>query len=699
MSTSSFSQPELREYQDTVQFLTWEQFPKLLDRSISHFAHLPQTGTYQHVNSAIKPFKEALLEQSSREFTISGVGSLFDYDLYGHTIKRPSPTLAGTGCEGNSLCIEPTCFGFTEGVIENNNLLQNMCWSLAMPCLKNFYYADRMFETKIKSYFEMFFLQAPGVLQAYQRTRLIQESIKIVATDTNFRFSGGLIGGADAISLPFYIDPEDPTALPDISSISAGIGGLNLAAFANYVAPRMFQRSGFNQGGLAATKIYGLQQDYMMAKEQTASVMDNFLDREIANAVNARGATGGLDSLLGDFIPDGMFPTFENVGGQITPIPQEILEPSTIYGYVQTSNPAHNLATIRGLLFVPENWKFDLVEPPKDDFSDLGLGGGLNFRSNTPGNFPVLSSSMFSGSSMTGNKIEIGQQVGSNGRITESVKGIAPRKQAITEAVRTEVLMTYSSVTCNDATPGQNPRVGAPIVPQGRADGFNLKSTMHIGTDVKGTAKPVLLLFKVDTPRSAKPIEVCNIEEVDVSASTSYNFVDCSPGNQIYVVLTATTGTDLTDDYTVADSISYRTGNRGNTFLTDVTVVSGNVMTLQATNGTDILPCCAGGDDDYGVRSVAINNTTATATSSEIIKSSYDEGSTSTFIELLDAVVSGLIAATGTITLRDGTEIDVILKAAADAGVFVNVEAAGGETCDLENLDCACLLHAVFAYT
>lgn len=696
MARKGYRLPEQQEIQEAIKFLTWEQFPAILEKSIRYFSVLPQVGIYKHVNPNVKPFKDALLDTTSREFTLSGVGSLFDFDKFGHTIKAPTPQLAGTGCNGNSLCLEPTCFGFVEGVQENNNVMQNMCWSLAMPCLKDMYYSDMQFDRKMRRYYEMFFKQAPAVLQAYQRTRLIQESIKVVATDRNFRFSGPLIGGSTGLPLPFYIDPINPTNMPNLSAINANIGGLNLAAFANYVAPRLFAGSAFT-GGIEDTVIYGLKQDYMMAKEQTASVMDHYMDMEILRAVQSRGMSSldKIDSMLGEFIHDGLFPTFKQVGGQIVPITQEILEASTIAGYVQTSNPEHCLATIRGLLIVPSNWNFDLIEPPKDDFSYLGLGEGLNFKMHTPGVHTLMSSSMFSGNTIgSDGQVILGQVVGRGGMIQQTATGLRRREQSIAEAVRTELMMTYSQVECG--TPdGQLPNVGSSFMPQGRADGFKLKSTMYIGTDVRGNAKPVLLLFKTDTPRSAKPIEVCNIEEVIVNGNQEFGIVSCCPGNQIYAILSFSG--DVSGVYSVGDSVAYRTGNQAQTIMATVTAVTNNVVSIQSADGVTILPCCAGGNDQYGVRAQLINVTNATATQSEILKARYDVGTTSLFLGFLDALVANAAATPATITLEDGTVINVVLTAAA-SGVFAQVDAAVGETFDLSTLDCSCLLKAVFSY-
>jgi hypothetical protein len=700
MARKGYRLPAQQEVSEAIKFLTWEQFPAIMEKSIRYFSVLPQVGVYKHFNSQIRSFDDALQSLTSRDYTISGVGSLINYDLYGNNIQRPSPQLEGTGCHGaNSLCVEPTCFSLTEGVIESSNMLQNLCFSLSMPCLKDLLYSDRQFDLKMKRYFEAFFRQAPAVAQAYQRTRLLQEAVKIVATDKNFTFTGSLIGGATGQSLPFYMNPAAPTAFPDISSIGAGIGGLNLKAFSDYIAPRAF--SGNFTGGMEGVRIYGLGQDYQMAKMQTATVMDSYMSMEILKTMQAMGMGSTADmigSRLGEFVEDGMFPTFEVIGGQVTPITQEILEASTIAGFVQTSNPRHAMSNIRGLLFVPENWMFDLVEPPKDDFSYLGLGSGLDFASNTPGVHNVMmSSSMFSGNSIgAGGQVILGQSVGPNGMLMQSAKGLQKRDRSIREAVRTELLQTYSSMECNNAPDGQLHSVGSALMPQGRADGFKLKSTMYVGTDVKGTARPILLLFKTDTPRAAQAITVCKTVEVAVNQTAKAGIVSACPSNQIYTTLTYSS--DISDLFTVDDVVAYRTGNKAATYKAKVTAVSGNVLTIESVDGTTILPACAGGQDDYGVRAEVINETEGTATCSEVIKATYDTGTGTLFIEVADGLAGSTAADTGTITLQDGSTINVVTVATA-LGVFIQLDEAAGETCNLANLDCTCLLRAQFCLT
>lgn len=706
MAQKGFILPTNRSYEDTFKFLVWQQFPALLETALRYNIHLPAIGIYRHVNEGVKPFKQALLENLGREYTLSGIGSLIDYDRYGHQIRRPTPYYDGSACMGNSLCLEPTCFGFTEGLIESNNMLNNMCWSLSMPCLKDIFYSDMQFETKMRKYFQAFFRQPAGVLEAYQRTRLLKESIKIVCTDKNIRYTGTVIGGEGGISLPFYINPVDALAFPDLDTVPADVGGVNLMAFANYLAPRLF--SGAFSGGMQDIKMYGLQQDYVTAKEQTASVQDSYMTQELIRALALRGANTGtdrIDSLLGTFIHDGLFPTFkEATDGTVEMVVADVLEPATIYGYVQADNPEHSLAPYRALLLVPSNWRFDLVEPPRDDFSDIGLGEGLNFRSNTPGVFPLMSSSMFTNFQIGDDGIVVvGQGMNqANGMIGSIARGLSPRSQALAEAVRTEVIQTYSEFTCATAPiEGQYKNVGRPAVPQSRADGFALKSTMYIGSDVSGTARPVLLLFKTDTPRSAKPIVVCQEEEVVINQTAGSQLVGCCPGNQTYAILTFTT--DQTDAFEVDDLAVYRTGPLGATYLVKVTAVSGKVVSIASVDsaGEDaytLLPCCAGSPDDYGVRGELLKTTGATATSSEIMKAQWDVDTDTLLLEFYKPLNNQVDTTAATITLENGDVINVVLASATAEGVFAEVEAAVDETCDLSTLDCGCLVNAVFSY-
>lgn len=691
---TGYRNPSQQEYEDTFNFLTQDQFPAILDRSIRYFSVLPQIGTYRQFRPGAKDFMDALNDVNSRELTLSGAGSFIDLDMFGHQIKRPTPYAVGGLCNSNSLCLDPVCYGFTEGMIENSNHMQSICWSLQMPCLKDMFYTDRRFEQKMKDYFQTFFSQPAVVVQAVQRTELFRDAIKVVCTSENFRYTGPVIGGSSGISLPFYIDPTDPTAFPDLDNIPCEVGGANLQAFANFVAPRLF--SGHFQGGMEDVKVYGLKQDYMVAMDQTASAQDSFMDREMMFLSAMRnGGERTVANVIGDFTHDPSFPTFKANSDNVLEITtQEYLEASTLYGYVQTSNPEHGLNEYRALLLVPSNYKFTLVRPPRDDFSGLGLGAGLNFRTNSPGVFPVLSSSMFSRNTIgSRGRVIVGQGMGRNGMSTLVAQGLQPRDRSIDEAVRSEVLMTYTDASCNNAADGQIPRVGPKAVSQNRADGFMLKSTLYYGRDITGIAKPVLLIFKIDTPRAALPIKVCTVNEVEVTGEAGVSIESCCPGNQIYVILTYTGS--IEDDFTVGDTAVYRTGARGESIPVEVTAVSGSVLSIQALDGETLLPCCTGVPDDYGFKAEVVNTTDATATSSEIFGVECDSETGIMTIELLEPIIDTLTGQAATITLDNGQVISVVSSGDA-TGVFITVEAAELEDCDLCALDCSCLFKAQF---
>lgn len=697
-----YNLPSSRTYEDTIRFLMWEQFPAIMQTQIEYGEVLPQIGVYSpQVNPNIVPFKEKLLTDTGRQFTIAGVGSLFDFDKFGHQIKRPTPQSAGTGCNGNSLCLEPTCFGFVEGVIESNNVLQDMCWELSMPCLKDSFYSDARFEDKMNAYFRMFFAQGPAVLQAYLRTRLLREAIKIVATDENFQYTGSVIGGDDGISLPFYINPADATAFPDLDSIPADVGGFNMVAFANFLAPKLFSMGAF-AGNVAmnGVRVYGLKSDYQVAKEQTAGVVDNYMTRQIIEAIQLRGGSTGADKIDGlfNFTEDGLFPTFKanSTTNVLELIPAEVLEPSTIYGWIQTYNPEHTLAQYRGLLFVPPNWRFDLVSPPKDDFSDLGLAG-LNFGANTPGVSKVLSSSLFTSSRIGPDKrVVLGLRTDANGFTVPQANGLQARDRNIDEAIRTDLLLTYSKRECGQTTDDQLQQLGPRQVAQSRADGFALKSTMYVGSAVKGQARPVLVIFKTDTPRSASPIKVCTVNEVTIETNTQpLGIIGCTPGDATYAVLTFNAA--VGSAYAVNDLAILRTG-RGDTYRVKVTVVSGAVVTVIAVDSAGaadtaiILPCCSGIPDDYGYRGELTKTTGATVKTSEVMKAEYSAGTM--LVELFTPTAAALINASGTLTLLNGGSIEVKASIAKPVGVFITLDEDSGETASLADLDCSCLVGA-----
>jgi len=276
------------------------------------------------------------------------------------------------------------------------------------------------------------------------------------------------------------------------------------------------------------------------------------------------------------------------------------------------------------------------------------------------------------------------------GRVATQAAGIESRSRAINEAVRTELLLSYSSQGC--AASGQLPNVGSATAPQGRADGFSLKSTMYLATAVKGNAKPVLVLFKTDTPRVAQPIVVCNPTEIDVDQTAGAQLIDCCGGSMTSVMLTFSS--DVSGDYAAEDLAIYRTGMLGASYAVEVTGVSGAVVNIVASDGVTILPCCAGGKDTYGTQGELISLEGVTARSSEIMKASCTGGVLT--IELFDPIVGGANNDPATITLQDGTVVNVTLTATIGANVVYTVDAAGGETCDICDLDCACLVNAVF---
>ena len=699
--------PTQEAYKQQIEFLIHNQFPTVLDKSVRYFASLPVVGRYNnHVSSGIRDYDSALHDINTREYTLSGIGSLIDYDTFGRVRKRPTPQLLGSGCNANSLCLDPVCYGFTEGVIESNNMLMSLCWSLAMPCLKDFYYSDRNFDKNIKRYIAMFFKQPAAVLEAFMRTLFLKESIKIVCTTTNFRFTGTGISNSDGISLPFYMNTADPTAFPtttQLTNAGTDIGGANLSAFANFLAPNLF--SGSFRDGMESVRMYGLKRDYVIAKEQTASVVDHYMDMEIIRNMYMSGmmnpSLDKLDSFLGgNFTVDNLLPTLgvNATTTSLEPIVAEILQASTIAGFMQKNNPEHSFAKYRMLMFIPENWKVSLVEPAKDDFSYLGLGQGLNFYNNTPGAFPLMSSSLFSNNTLGEDGVlYLGQGMGSNGMMSTVARGLQPRDRVIREAVRTIVRQTYSNIECNDIIDGQLPRVGRQIVPQGVADGFEVKSTMNVMTDVTGEARPVCLIFKTDTPRSAKPIIVCDEVEIEVGESTVASITDCCPGGQIYAILTF--NQDVSSSFTVADTAVLRTGAKGISYLVEVTAVSGNVVTVTSADGETIINCCSGSPDDYGTRTELINTTDPTATSSEIFGVLCDPETGVLSIELHRPIVASTSGDAGTITLENGDVIEVVTSADA-SGVFVTVELAPAEAvCTDLCILCTCYARAVFALT
>jgi len=85
-----------------------------------------------------------------------------------------------------------------------------------------------------------------------------------------------------------------------------------------------------------------------------------------------------------------------------------------------------------------------------------------------------MSSSMFTNMKKDGTVV-LGHKVGKDGMVRPSVSGLRKRGKSIKEAIRTELLQTYSTTACGNATDGQLPNVGNKVVPQNPADGFMLK--------------------------------------------------------------------------------------------------------------------------------------------------------------------------------------------------------------------------------
>lgn len=679
-------------HENTVKFLVHDVIPRVLETGIKAFAVLPQTNQYSAIlKPGVKPFEEALNGTTEREFVISGVSSLLDYELFGHPIVRPTPHLAGTPCNAPSLCLEPTCLGLVEGMIESSNQIRNMCTSLSLGCLKDMLYSDRRFESKMKQYFAMHFEQPGAILSAYVRTRLLQESIKVVCVDRNINYSGPVIGGSNNIPLPFAMNSVDARLFPDLGTLGVEVGGANIADFMKFVAPRLMSGT-FSQAGIDSVTWFGLTSSKETALRQTASTMDQYSEKSDRMSAATR--------LLSDknFVHDGLFPKFEGSATGFRPIPADTLVASTIAGYVPEDNPEHNLALINGLLAVPSNWRYEMVEPPKDDFSFLGLGDALNFGMNTPGVKRLMSSAIFSKNQLAKDGVfYIGQAVNSQGFIDSKVTGVEKRKAPIREAVRTEVLLTYSDLSGNAPVNGQYAHVGSRVVTQKPAAGFELKSTMYVGSDIRGTARPVLLIFADDQPRHAKPIVVCNVVQSTVDGVGVVELSSCCGGELSYVTLTFT-GTS--HGFVVNNLVVYRNGIRGETKRGKVTTVSGAVVTVQAIDDanaidtTEILHCCSN-PDGYGIRGELLKELGSTLKTSSVFKVAYDSTTPAVLIETLKSLQATILGATGTLTLRNGETILFETTSAQAGGVFLSIALQPGETCDLVALDCTCLLGAI----
>lgn len=158
-------------------------------------------------------------------------------------------------------------------------------------------------------------------------------------------------------------------------------------------------------------------------------------------------------------------------------------------------------------------------------------------------------------------------------------------------------------------------------------------------------------------------------------------------------------------DVTEGDIAIYRTGPKGSTYNVEITAVSGAMVALQAIDSegepdtTVTLPCCSGVPDDYGTLGELLVVTGATATSSGIFKAECDPETGILTIELYEPIAAGSENDEATITLADGSVIEVLYNADADAGVFITLVAADPDADDLCALECGCLVNAVFAVT
>lgn len=697
MSSTSSLFPSNITYNNKIKFLTHDIMAKALDKQTVYSHALPTSGVYRHFGTEIKEFQRELNRLNAKHYTLSGAGSIIDLNKYGLRRTQPGPQYEGTSCRRNSLCLEPTCFGMVEGVRENNNIMETICWELALNCLKDYLMSDRNFEEKLLNYLELFFKQPEAVIQAYQRTTLLSDAIKVVATKDSLMYTGSMIPGSNPIPLPFYIDSNDPYNLPDLNDINAlgtEIGAANLHAFFNTLGSRFFGGDGFS-GGFENVIAYALNMDHEMAKLQTMSTGGMFTPEQMS-MMSAMGGNYSLDTFFSKmytFKHEPQMLTYDTTGGLLSPVTQDILQNSTIYGKVMAPNPMHLAHDTRAILFVPDNIKFNLVAPMPDDFSSLGLGNALDFHSNTPGVFPLSSSLFASNRTVSDKSIELGINKVA-GKYVSTVQGIVKRSRPLQEAIRTYVRQTYSSLECSGSET-EYPRVGAPVVPQGPADGFAAKSQVNISTNYTGYQKPVLYIFKIDHYLSRSPIVVCDPIEVDVSTTEGYSVVSCCPGDAIYATIRFSSNS-VSTDFTVTDKAVYRPGLQAETFLVDITGVDNDVITIESTDGTTLLPCCTG-TDGYGAMGVLQNITTATATSSPILRAQYDSVVPSLFLNLKNPIIPNTTGTAGTITLEDGTVINVLLVADA-SGVFAQVEAAVGEDCVLSTLDCECLVNAVFSY-
>ena len=214
-----------------------------------------------------------------------------------------------------------------------------------------------------------------------------------------------------------------------------------------------------------------------------------------------------------------------------------------------------------------------------------------------------------------------------------------------------------------------------------------------MGTDVHGTAKPVLLLFQTDNPRPARAIKVCNTVDVAVTAVGAPEPSRLLPRwsvlrdsdvlyrrrQKLPICLTTSVSQIrpcIETGAKVRELLGYCLGDRWS-YCFDYSRWRRSSSSLLFELAQRL---------DYGTRGDLIKLTGVTNKTSEVFKGRWDSGSSTLMVELLDPVALFLINATATLTLENG---DAILVKAAVAStvptVFVQLVDQGGETCVLSN--------------
>ena len=695
------------KFDDQMQFLTWNTLPAVMSNEVRYQHVLPQRGIYSNlVEESRTDFFKAVRTQVDRRYSLSGIGSLMDTDTYSLRVRRATPQLKGTACgDSSTLCVQPKCWGFTEGVVENNNFMETWCWSLSMPCLLDWASSDGTFVDKMNAKFAMFHQQGPTSVESWVRTKLLRDAVKVVATNNHFTYSSSAFSTPCAI--PFYIDEVDEQCLPCIEKIPGGIGGVNLKAFMKFVAHRFLQGNTF-EANAEGVKCYGLKEDYHAAYEQTERVSNGSTDSALLRLIAEMKAGGGMgqgmmDKMYGKFHHDGLMPTFfldEDNCVDLTPYEHE--EEATIAGFVQSYNPAHGGNKIRGLLFVPPTYRYGLVTPPRQDWSSMTqLGAGVNFGQNTPGVF-LLSSSMFTDRKATGT-VYIGQKVNAKGEVYSNVSGLSKRGKTYQEAIRTHLRQTYTNASqCLQPKDGQLQKTGQPVTNSSFATGLALHSQIWMDTRIQGTARPILLLFRTDDPQAASAVVNCDAVDASVTRVPTGQVIGACPGGLPFSHIELDRPyAEMFPSLPVGARFVYRAGRDGDSYLVASTLIRDNLVSVKAIlpDGSDdlntCLPACEGSsNDDYGILGDLIQVTGATATKSKVFKYGFDEVSGCLQVETHLALAPSAAAAAVKITLADGTVVNAV-TAAAGLGVFLELKAATGEPCDFAKLDCECLRDAV----